>query len=148
MAKPQVILDDEGNPAFAVLSWEEYGRLVSKGSGAHPGGAGPGGRAESRDGESFPVDVADRLLAGENAVKVYRTHRGLTQKQLAEAAGIHAVYLSQIERGRRTGSARTLAAIAEALEVDVGALIRTVSLPLSAARGAAGIPGGRFSLYY
>ncbi len=60
-------------------------------------------------------DVADRLLAGENAVRVYRDHRGMTQKQLAEAAGINAIYLSQIERGRRTGSARTLVAIAEAL---------------------------------
>ncbi len=39
----------------------------------------------------------------------------MTQKQLAEAAGINAIYFSQIERGRRTGSARTLVAIAEAL---------------------------------
>ena len=80
-------------------------------------------RAKSRNEESFPIDVVDRLLAGENAVKVHRTYRGLTQKQLAEAAGINAVYLSQIEGGRRTGSARTLAAIAEALNINVGSLI-------------------------
>ena len=72
---------------------------------------------------SVPIDVADRLRAGENAVRVYRDHRRMAQKQLAEAAGINAVYLSQIERGRRIASARTLAATAEALGVDVDALI-------------------------
>ena len=48
----------------------------------------------------------------------------MTRKQLAEAAGINAVYLSQIEKGGSCiGSARTLAAIAEALDIDVDALI-------------------------
>ncbi len=50
-------------------------------------------------------------------------HRGTTRKRLAEAAGINAVYLSQIVGGRRTGSARTLAALAAALGVTVDALI-------------------------
>ena len=79
--------------------------------------------AKSRNEESFPIGVADHLLAGENAVEVYRTYRGLTQKQSAEAAGINAAYLSQIEGGRRTGSVGTLAAIAEALNINVGSLI-------------------------
>ncbi len=48
---------------------------------------------------------------------------GMTQKQLASSVGINALYLSQIERGRRTGSARTLSALAEALGVDVDDLI-------------------------
>ena len=67
--------------------------------------------------------MADRLLAAENAVKVFRDHRGLTQQQLAGAAGINPLYLSQIERGVRTGSARTLSALAEVLGVDVDDLI-------------------------
>ena len=52
-------------------------------------------------GESFPVEVADRLLAGEKAVRVYRDPRGMTQKQLAKSAGINVLCLAQIERGRR-----------------------------------------------
>ena len=52
-------------------------------------------------GESFPIEVADRLLAGEKAVRVYRDPRGMTQKQLAKSAGINVLYLAQIERGRR-----------------------------------------------
>ncbi|MCY4383698.1 MAG: helix-turn-helix transcriptional regulator [Nitrospinae bacterium] len=77
---------------------------------------------KAEGGESFPVDVAGRLLAGENPVRVYRNHRGMKQGDLA-AAGVHPVYLSQIETGRRTGSTRTLAAIAEALGVTVDDLI-------------------------
>ena len=60
---------------------------------------------------------------GENAIRVYRDHRGMTQKQLAGAAGINPIYLSQIERGRRTGSTRTLAAIAGVLGVDLDDLV-------------------------
>lgn len=55
----------------------------------------------------------------ESAVRVYRDYRGMMQKQLAEAAGINAVYLSQIGTGKRTDPARTLAALA----VDVDDLI-------------------------
>ena len=46
----------------------------------------------------------------------------MTQKRLAQAAGINLVYLSQIETGKRSGSLKTLAAIAEALGVETGDL--------------------------
>ena len=124
MTKAQVILDDSGNPAFAVIPWREYERLAATGTDERLSDEELYDRARVEDEESFPIDVADRLLVGENAVRVYRDHRGMTQKQLAEAAGINAVYLSQIERGRRTGSARTLAAIATALSIEVDVLIR------------------------
>ena len=80
-------------------------------------------RARVEGGESFSARVADRLLAGENPIRAYRNHRGMKQGELAAAAGIHPVYLSQIETGKRTGSARTLAAIAGALGVGVDDLI-------------------------
>ncbi len=80
-------------------------------------------RAGGEGGESFPAEVVDRLLAGQNPIRVYRDHRGMTQGALAAAAGIHPVYLSQIETGKRTGSAKTLTAIAEALGVAVDELI-------------------------
>ena len=80
-------------------------------------------RADVEGGESFPAEVVDRLLAGQNPIRVYRDHRGMTQGALAAAAGIHPVYLSQIETGKRTGSAKTLAVIAESLGVAVHDLI-------------------------
>lgn len=122
MDKPQVILDDSGRPAFAVIPWREYERLAA-GDEAGLTDEALYDRAGSEGEEAFPIDVADRLLAGENAVRVYRDHRGMTQKQLAGAAGINPIYLSQIERGRRTGSTRTLAAIAGVLGVDLDDLV-------------------------
>ncbi len=123
MNKPQVILDNEGQPAYAVIPWREYKRLVSGDDEGAMTDDELYDLAKSAGGESFPATVVDRLLAGESPIRVYRDHRRLTQKQLAAAAGINPVYLSQIETGKRTGSARTLASIAGALDVDVDDLI-------------------------
>ena len=123
MTEPQVIRDDRGNPAFAVIPWREYRRLAAVGDEAGLTDEELYDRAKAEGGEAFPIGLADRLLEGENAVRVYRDHRGMTQRQLAEAAGINPVYLSQIENGRRTGSAKTLAAIARVLRIDLDALI-------------------------
>ena len=123
MNKPQVILNKNGKPAYAVIPWGEYKRLVSMDDEAAMTDEELYDLAKSAGSESFPATVVDRLLAGENPVRVYRDHRRLTQKQLAEAAGINPVYLSQIETGRRTGSAKTLSSIAGALDVEVDDLI-------------------------
>ena len=40
-----------------------------------------------------------------------------------QKVGIHHVYISQIETGKRTGSAKTLARIAEVLNIDIDELI-------------------------
>ena len=72
---------------------------------------------------SLPIEVANRLLVEESAVKVFRNYRGLTQKQLAQKVGIHPVYVSQFETGKHTGSSKTLARIAEVLNIDIGELI-------------------------
>lgn len=80
-------------------------------------------RAVAEDEESFPVAVAERLLAGENPVRVYREHRGLSPNQLAEAANVSAAELLKVEAGEHTRSTGTLAAIAKALRIDLDALI-------------------------
>ena len=75
--------------------------------------------ANARDEELFPVEVADRLIAGEHPIKVFRRYRGVTQGRLAELAGTTAGYLSQIETRRRTGSTALLRRISGALRVTV-----------------------------
>ena len=47
----------------------------------------------------------------------------MTQADLAARAAISAMYLSQIETGKRGGSTKVIAALAKALDVDVGDLI-------------------------
>ena len=123
MNKAQVIFDDAGRPAFAVIPWREYERLSDGEAEALMSDEELYDLALAEGGESFSADFVDRLLAGENPVRAYRSHRGMTQGELAAAAGVHPVYLSQIETGKRTGSAKTLAAIAEALGVAVDDLI-------------------------
>ena len=77
----------------------------------------------SRDQERVPIELVDRLLAGENPVKVWREHRGLSQRDLAARAGLNFAYLSQVETGARNGSIQTMKKLAEALGVDLDDLI-------------------------
>ena len=123
MNQPQVIFDAAGQPAFAVIPWRDYERMTKEDAEGLLSDAELYDQAKSEGGESFPVEVVDRLLAGQNPVRVYRSHRGRTQSQLAAAAGINTVYLSQIETGKRTGSAKTLATLAKALNVTVDDLL-------------------------
>ena len=70
-------------------------------------------------GEFLPLEAAERLAAGDSAVKVWRKHRGMNQGELAAAAGISQNYLSEIERGRKGGSVEVLKALAQALGLDL-----------------------------
>jgi len=80
--------------------------------------------AQSNPPESYlPFEKAERILEGECPVRVWREHRGLSAAELAEAAGLSRSYLSEIESGRKTGSAKTLAAIAKVLGLTVDDLI-------------------------
>jgi transcriptional regulator with XRE-family HTH domain len=69
--------------------------------------------------ELVPSQVTYAILDGGSPVRVWREHRGLTQQQLAEAAGISVPYLSQIESGKRRGRAEVLAAIAKGLGLSL-----------------------------
>ena len=66
----------------------------------------------------------DRILDGESPVRVWLGEfRGLKARELAEAAGVSAAYLSDIESSRKPGSARALQRLAEALQVDMNELV-------------------------
>ena len=123
MANAQVIFDDVGQPAFAVIPWREYERLASVEADDPLSDEELYDLAKSEGGESFPIEVVDRIVAGEGPISVYRSYRGMTQQELASVAGINPVYLSQIETGKRSGSTKTLAALAKALNVTVDDLI-------------------------
>lgn len=82
-----------------------------------------GGYADDAAVGAIPLDLLDRLLDGEHPLKVFRRHRGLTQKQLAQRTGLNATYLSQIETRKRGGSTRVYRLLAAALNVEIGDLI-------------------------
>ena len=73
--------------------------------------------------EMIPEDVVNRLLDGENPVRVWRKHRGLSLADLAQRAKLSESYLSQIETGQRKGPVEKLQSLAAALDVLVDDLI-------------------------
>lgn len=73
--------------------------------------------------EPVPAAMVKRMLAGERPIRVWREHRGLTLAALADRAGIARPYLSQIETGKRDGTARTMKKLADALALTVDDII-------------------------
>ncbi len=63
------------------------------------------------------------MLPFGQTLRLWRTHRGLTQAQLARAAAVPRPNLCAIERGHREVSLTTLRALALSLEVSPGTLV-------------------------
>lgn len=77
----------------------------------------------TRDEESFPAEVANRLMDGDNPVRVFREYRGMKARELARTVGKSPAYLSEIETGKKPGSVAVLRQIADALGVDLENLV-------------------------
>lgn len=104
----------------------ELARLVSELEDAEDRAAVAGRRAhekaigkEAARRNYLTDEEARRLLDGEHPVRIWREKRGLTQRALAVRAGVAPSYLTEIEKGRKPGSARTLSRLAQALEVTM-----------------------------
>jgi DNA-binding XRE family transcriptional regulator len=74
---------------------------------------------EKARADYLPAELVRRLLAGESAVRIWREHRGMTLRGLAEAASVQPSYLSEIENGKKPGSLDAMARIARALHVPL-----------------------------
>ena len=61
------------------------------------------------------------------AIKTERSVLGISQEQLAERAGLHRTYVSDVERGARNPSIATVERLAEALELPLSALFDRAS---------------------
>jgi transcriptional regulator with XRE-family HTH domain len=73
--------------------------------------------------ELLPSAIVDAILDGQNRVRVWREHRGLTAAALAKQAGIASAYLSQIETGKREGTVEADRKLASALGITLDDLI-------------------------
>ena len=78
MTKPQVILDERGNPAFAVIPWREFNQLANAYTEVRMSDEELYDQAKIENEESFPTKVLDRLQTGDNAIRVYRIHHNQT----------------------------------------------------------------------
>lgn len=122
MSRIQVI-ESDGKPGFYVVPadiWERVRELVEEAEDA----ADYAAAVAADDGVRYPAAVALAMADGASPLRAWREHRGLTLQALAETAGLSRAYVSQIEGAKRTGSAATLAKLAQALGIPVAALIR------------------------
>ncbi len=74
---------------------------------------------ECGQSELLPIEMVERILAGDHPLRVWRSHRGMTAHQLAEAAKLAPSYVSEIERGKKPGSFDAMARLARALRVTM-----------------------------
>jgi transcriptional regulator with XRE-family HTH domain len=58
------------------------------------------------------------------AIKSWRTRRGISQHELARRAHLQRTYISDIERGARNTSLRSIKKLADALKISLWMLFR------------------------
>jgi DNA-binding XRE family transcriptional regulator len=113
------IINKDGRPEWAVLPYDEYIRLKEEAEMLQDVADYDAAMEALQEEDLIPGDVMFAILDGKNPIRIWRNFRGLTQQELADQAGISKPYLSQIETGKRTGTAEVLAAIASALGVTI-----------------------------
>jgi DNA-binding XRE family transcriptional regulator len=100
---------------IVMLTREDYEQLVDEAENKAASAAYERTRGEER----VPLEMAERLVVGDNPVRVWREYRGLTLDALRSRTGLSKGYLSDIENAKRKGTVETLRAIARALQVDL-----------------------------
>lgn len=115
------IIERNGKPEWAVIPYKAYLQLVEQVEALQDLRDYDSAKEALNRGEEelIPEEVVYALLDGKNPIKVWREYRGLSQSQLAKAAGISIAYLSQLETGRRKGSTKVLSALAKILELSL-----------------------------
>ena len=117
------IIEKDGEPEYAVIPFAEWERLRAAAEDVSDARAYDEAIAETAGQESVPGGVIDRLIAGENPVKVWREHRLLQQQALAERIGVSKGYLSQIESGKKDGTVSLYRNLAQVLDVSLDELV-------------------------
>ena len=118
------IIEKDGNPEWAVIPYRTYQQLLEDAEMLQDVRDYDAAMQAIAEGEELiPGEVVYALLDGENAIRVWRQYRGMTQRQLAKVAEISVPYLSQLELGKRKGSTSVLSAIARGLDLTLDDLI-------------------------
>jgi DNA-binding XRE family transcriptional regulator len=98
------IIKQNGIPVFAVIPYDDYMAMLP----------------EEAEQDSVPQKVAERAILNDMPlIKSWRLHLGLTQKEVAQKAGISQAALSQMERAENPNRTATLEKLAVALGLSV-----------------------------
>ena len=106
---------------FAVLPMDDLKKLMDDAEMLADVKAYDGAKAriESGDDELIPLEIAERRLAGESTVRIWREYRGLTQEDLAKASNVSRPMIAAIEARHKKAGIATLKKLAVALKVDL-----------------------------
>ncbi|ACB96023.1 helix-turn-helix domain-containing protein [Beijerinckia indica] len=128
MRAPQIIRTAAGEE-LVVIPKSDYDELIAAYSEAEEDAADlaiyDARKKELEEGSNaaLPAEVSASLLRGDSLLKAFRKWRGMTQIDLAKAAGLGQGYLSDLESRRRGGTPETLASLATALDIDPAWLV-------------------------
>lgn len=70
------------------------------------------------------MEKIDSAIA--NVLRKLREKKGLSQEELSFRSELHRTYISQLERGLKSVTVKTLVRITDVLEIDVDAFMRMV----------------------
>ena len=80
------------------------------------------------DGTRIPHEVVRMAMLDDTSpMAAFRKYRGITLRELSELTSLSASYLSEIEGGRKAGSAEAWRRIAEALDTTMDTLVWVVN---------------------
>lgn len=74
-------------------------------------------RLDDGSDELIPLEITERRLRGEPALRVWREYRKLTQERLAKKVKVSRALIAAIETKRKTGSVGTWKRLGAALDV-------------------------------
>jgi DNA-binding XRE family transcriptional regulator len=105
---------------MAVLPIADYERLLEMAEEQADIAAAERAEQRRREGEEYvPFELVNAIINGENALRVWRKYRELTQDQLADLAQVRKSRISEIENGKAQGKPALWRALADALKVSV-----------------------------
>lgn len=110
---------------FAVLPMDQLKKLLDDAEMLADVRAYDAAKARIARGEDelIPFEIIERRVAGENSVKIWREHRGLTQQALATASRVSRPMIAAIEAKHKQGGIATYKKLAAALKVDLEQLV-------------------------
>ncbi|MBW6471940.1 MAG: helix-turn-helix transcriptional regulator [Anaerolineaceae bacterium] len=119
------IIKNKDEVEWAVIPYDEYLHLVEKAEMLDDIQDFDRFQSSLAHGEEqlFPVEVVDKLLEGQNPIKVFREYRGMTQDGLAKKIDISIPYLSQLETNKRRGSIKVLTDLAKELGITLDMIL-------------------------
>jgi mRNA interferase RelE/StbE len=105
---------------FAVIPVAALQRLMEDAEMLADVKAYDAAKARLADGEDelIPLEITERRLRGEPALRVWREHRKLTQERLAKKAKVSRALIAAIETKRKAGSVSTWKRLGAALDVS------------------------------